>query len=125
MSEDELGRAPAKKPTSLLTNSVEFDRAMGIKCRGGRRRVHLMAGRTRAAAHYLVKCCKSRCKGMRRQAKVDASDMVSMLTREGGWDDVNEVTNIAEPWKNYWDNISGKELKPDLVRAAREGVEGG
>ena len=29
MSEDELGRAPAKKPISLLTNSVEVDRAMG------------------------------------------------------------------------------------------------
>ena len=26
MSEDEVGRAPAKKPTSLLTNSVEVDR---------------------------------------------------------------------------------------------------
>ena len=54
MSEDELGRAPAKKPTSLLTNSVEFDRAMGVKCKGGQRHVHLMAGRARAAAHYPV-----------------------------------------------------------------------
>ena len=31
-SEDELGRAPAKKPTSLLTNSVEVDRMIGVKC---------------------------------------------------------------------------------------------
>ena len=32
-SEDELGRAPAKKPTSLLTNSVEVFRTMGVKCK--------------------------------------------------------------------------------------------
>ena len=32
MSEDELGKAPAKKPTSLLTNSVEVSRMMGVKC---------------------------------------------------------------------------------------------
>ena len=115
-----MGRAPAKKPTSLLTNSVEVDRAMGVKCRGGHRHVHLMAGRARAAAHYPVKFCKSLCKGMRRQAKVDASDMVSMLIQDCGWDDVDEVTHVAEPWKKYWDDISGKELKPDLVRAARE-----
>ena len=36
-SEDEIGRAPAKKPTSLLTNSVEADRSMGVKCKGGHR----------------------------------------------------------------------------------------
>ena len=81
---------------------------------------NVMAGRARAAAHYSVKFCKALCKGMRRQAKVDASDMVSMLIREDGWDDVDEVTHIAEPWKKYWDDISGKELKPDLVRAACE-----
>jgi hypothetical protein len=119
-SQDELGRAPAKKPTSLLTNSVEVDRSMGFKCRGGHRHVHLMAGRARAAAHYPVKLCKARCKGMRRQAKVDASDMVPMLITKGGWDDIDEVTHIDEPWKKYWDDVSGKELKPELVRAARE-----
>ena len=32
MSEDELGKAPAKKPTTLLTNSVEVSRMMGVMC---------------------------------------------------------------------------------------------
>ena len=31
-SKDELGQAPAKKPTSLLTNWVEVHRTMGVKC---------------------------------------------------------------------------------------------
>ena len=68
MSENEPGRAPAKKPTSLLTNSAGADRAMGIKCKGGHRHVRLMAGRARAAVHYPVKFCKSLSKGMRSQA---------------------------------------------------------
>ena len=46
--------------------------------------------------------------------------MLSSLILEGGWDEVSEVTHIAEPCKKYCDDISGKELRPDLVRAARE-----
>ena len=57
---------------------------------------------------------------MKGQARVDASGMLSTLIFEGGWDEVSEVTHIAEPWMRYWDDISGKELKPELVRAARE-----
>ena len=34
-SKDELGEAPAKKPTLLLRNSVAVHRTMGVKCRGG------------------------------------------------------------------------------------------
>ena len=96
MSEDELGQAPAKKPTPLLTNSVEVDRAMEVKCKGGHRHVQLMAGRARAAAHYPVKCSKSLCKGIWRQTKVDASGMLSTLILEGGWDEVSEVAHVAE-----------------------------
>ena len=30
------------------------------------------------------------------------------------------LAHVSKPSKKYWDDISGKELKPDLVRAARE-----
>ena len=103
-----VGRAPAKKPTSLLTNSVEVDRAMGVKCRGGHRHVHLMAGRARAAAHYPAKFCRALCKGMKRQARVDASGMLSTLVLSAVSDEVGEISHIEEPWKKYWDDISGK-----------------
>ena len=107
-SEDEVGRAPAKKPTSLLATSVEVDRAMGAKCRGGHRHVHLMAGRARAAAHYPAKFCRALCKGMKRQARVDASGMMSTLVLNAVSDEVGEISHIEEPWKKYWDDISGK-----------------
>ena len=120
ISKDELGEAPAKKPTSLLTSSVEVPRTMGVRFRGGHRHVHLMAGRARAAVHYPAKFFKALCNGMRRQAKVDASGMLSALIMEGVHDEVSEVTHVPEVWKKYWDDISGKELRPELVHAGRE-----
>ena len=35
-------------------------------------------------------------------------------------DEVSDVTHVPDTWKKYWDDISGKELKPELVHAARE-----
>ena len=79
-----------------------------------------MTGRDRAAAHYPPKFCKALCKGMRRQTKVDASGMLSTLIMEGFGDEVSDVTHVPEAWKKFWDDISSKELGPDLVHAARE-----
>ena len=57
---------------------------------------------------------------MKRQARGDAGGMMSALILAAGRDELSEVTHIDEPWKKYWDDMSGKELKPDLDRAARE-----
>ena len=73
-----------------------------------------MAGRARAAAHYPAKFCRALCKGMKRQARFDASGMLSRLILEGGWDEVSEVAPVSEHWKRYWDDISGKELSQTL-----------
>ena len=79
-----------------------------------------MACRARAAAHFRAKFCKALCKGMRRQAKVDASGMLSTMVMEGVQDEASEVMHVPEVWKTYFDDISGKELKPELVHAALE-----
>ena len=107
-SKDEQGEAPAKKPTSLLTNSVQVHRTMGMKCRGGHRHVHLMAGRARAAAHSPATFCRALCKGMRRQEKVDASELLSALITGSHSDEAGEVTHVPETWRRYWDDISGR-----------------
>ena len=90
------------------------------KCQGGHTHIHLMAGRAKAAAHYPAKFSKALCKGMRRQARVDASGMLSTLVLSAVSDEVGEISHIQEPWKKYWDDISGKELNPSLGTAARE-----
>ena len=51
---------------------------------------------------------------------VDARGMSSALIVNGWHDEVGEVSHVPESWKKYWDDISEKELRPDLVRAARE-----
>ena len=79
-----------------------------------------MAGRAKAAAHFPAKFSKALCKGMRRQARVDASGMLSTLVLSAVSDKVGEISHIQEPWKKYWDDISGKELNPSLGTAARE-----
>ena len=58
-----------------------------------------MAGRPRAAAHYPAKICRDLCRGMKRQARVDASGLLSTLMLESGRDEVSEVVHIEEPWK--------------------------
>ena len=88
---------------------------MGVKCRGGHRHVHLIAGRARGAAHYPAKCCRALCKGMRRQVKVDAGGLISTMIMELQ-DDVSDVAHVPDAWKKYWDDISGKELTPELVK---------
>ena len=60
------------------------------------------------------------CKGMKRQARVDAGGMMSALILAAGRDEAGEVTHIDEPWKKYWDDISGKGSSPALfARHAR------
>ena len=46
--------------------------------------------------------------------------MLSEKILECFQNEAGEVTHVPETWKRYWDDISGKELKPKLVRAARE-----
>ena len=70
-----------------------------------------MAARARAAALlYRAKFCRALCKGMKRQAKVDYSGMLSAKTL-AAWeccqDEAGEVTHVPETWMRYWDDISG------------------
>ena len=48
-SKDEVGGAPAKKPTKFLTNSVAIGNELGKRCPGCARHVHLVEGRARDA----------------------------------------------------------------------------
>ena len=95
---------------------------MGVKFRGGHRHVHLMAGRALAAAHHPAKFGRALCKGMECQARADASGMLSTLILAAGRDKVSVVTHVSHSWKKYRGDISGKELKPELVRVSCEEV---
>ena len=42
------------------------------------------------------------------------------MVSEGVQHEAGEVTHGPEVWKKYWDDMSGKELEPELVHTARE-----
>ena len=82
--------------------------------------MHRMEGRARAAAVYPQQLCRAMCKATLEQARMDAGDMVCMMCTD---DQVNEEVCGAEfeepDWKPYWDDLTGRELRRDLVEAAR------
>ena len=119
MSRDKDGESFAKKPTTFLTNSLEMQKSLSKKCTSTHRHVHLMEGRASAAQVYPKGLCRAIVRGTRKQLRADRGNLVSMKCQ----DDESEVMAVEyepETWKRYWDDMSGKELKADLVETARE-----
>ena len=57
-------------------------------------------------------------RGVVNQMKVDRGNLASMKCI-GERSEVMAVEFEENDWMQYWDDISGKELRGDLVRAAR------
>ena len=54
------------------------------------------------------------------QAKADAGYLVCIQCVDDGEEEhVNEVAFEEPQWKSYWDDLAGRELRKDLVEAAR------
>ena len=122
MSADKDGEGPALKPTTFLTNSVCLHRALGKRCPGHERHVHLMEGRAAKAQEYPRGLCRAMVVGIVEQARLDASGMVSIQCVEGedGWEDIMNVEHEPEEWRKYWDDVSGEQLDTELSIAARK-----
>ena len=73
MSRDMHGAAPAKKPTTFLTNSVSIRAQLNRRCPGCSRHVPLVNGRASAAQVYPRKLCEAVCRGAVLQAQNDAA----------------------------------------------------
>ena len=93
-------------------------KALRRNCPGDHRHVHLMEGRASAAQVYPRGLCRAIVKGTRQQLKADRGNLVSMQCR-GSSEEVMAVEFEPDEWKRYWDDMSGKELRADLVEAAR------
>ena len=119
VSEDEKGVAPAKKPTRFMTNSLEVYKMLSKKCDGRcPRHVQLMEGRAKAASVYPRQLCRAALRGTARQMRVDRGNLMSFKCIDGQTE-VMAVDFEQNDWQRYWDDMSGKELRGDLVRAAR------
>ena len=112
-----------------MTNSREMFRTLSKKCTpGSHRHVPLMEGRARDAAIYPRGLCRAILRGTIRQARVDKGNLASMACTGDGAD-VMAVEFEPDQWTQYWDDVSGKALKRELVEematVTHEGVDQG
>ena len=121
MSKDSEGEAPAKKPTTFMTNSVGLQRALSNKCPGCIRHVQLVEGRASAAQTYPKNLCRSVTAGIIEQARLDARDMFSMkcVGESNGLVEIDSLQHEQEDWRKCWDDLSGEQLDTKLTREAR------
>ena len=132
VASDKLGEAPVRKITQIATNVPEISDALSARCEGGRRHVHLVAGRPKHAAIYPPEFCKAVVKGLevykqRRAAGITFSG--NLGTSEKQRTDVGSLLNFSradlcdpdeELGGRYVDDLKGTELDPKLTSAARE-----
>ena len=110
---------PIKKPTKFMTSSLEVCKALNHKCDGScPRHVHPMEGRARDATIYPKKLCRTVLRSTMRQMKVDHGNLAT-LRCFGNQSEIMSVEFENDDWQRYRDDISGKELNGELVRAAR------
>jgi hypothetical protein len=116
----------------------------GVCDSGNGHHMHLFNGRVKMAAIYPVKLCRAILKGMRDQIGHDVNNdrgqtvihvLDSICPNEAELGTTNEAIN-PNPYQHadetnndntgmkdqdkYWDEITGKELDPNLVKKARK-----
>ena len=126
-STDEMGLGLVKKPTTMLTNSVEVHRQMDRQCvPGSHRHVHLMSGRAKAAQKYPPELCRAVYRGVVQQMEMDIAGLASIKCVGTHADHMDQsLDSVVQPnedddWMKYWDVTNGKQLRAELVQAARK-----
>ena len=103
---DPAGEAHAKKPTMFVTSSGRIAERLSRRCDGTHRHVQLLGGRAGPAAQYPRGLCEAICDGLRDQLCDDAEAILCNIETSSG--------------ARFYDNLTGKQLDPKLVQAARE-----
>ena len=118
-SEDATGVAPARKPTTFMTNSLEMKKLFERPCSGCPRHVQLLSGRAAAAQVYPKALCRALSQGIVKQAQADAQSLMSLEFGEVAMDiDIDNIEHEVEDWRSYWDDMSLEPLDTGLAKEA-------
>ena len=109
------GVARVKKATGFMTNAKCIAHRLEVKCNGLHRHITLINGRAKAAEVYPDKLCKAIIMGLVEQMEHDQRIVRGSLGSIGEFDQHVDKESSRE----YWDDLSGKRLKPELVKKAR------
>ena len=110
-----------KKRTKFMTNASRIARRLSKSCSKDHDHIRLEGGsRTRQSEVYPEGLCKEIIRGlkdqMRDDGRITSGGLGTVCTVE---EYKPENEEMEEEIKRYWDDISGKELDPELVKRAR------
>ena len=126
---DQDGEAPAKKTTSVMSNSPEVLKSVSRKCANGdpsrrdehHRHVQLVGGKAKACQIYPRDFCRAVCQGVASEKKLRELGMQSVDILS-----VDEIMSVdpSQEIHEYvgeeaFDDTSGSQLVPSMVAAAR------
>ena len=106
-----------KKRTKFMTNAPRIADGLSRMCSRDHDHIRLDGGnRTRKSEVYPDELCKQIIGGLKHQMKDDGRWMNSMTVCAIDKDQEDQDYETGE----YWDDMSGKRLDPELVKQARE-----
>ena len=105
--------------TKFMTNAGEIARKLRRNCNQEHAHIKLDGGnRTRQSEVYPDELCEGIVRGLTEQMKKDGrviqGEMRTVCSVENEWNGCEE--NQEEEIRQYWDDMSGKELNPELVK---------
>jgi len=118
---DKEGEAPVYKPTRVCTNSSAVAGKLDLRCRRDHRHVHLESGRPALAARYPDMLQDAFIEGLLiEEAKGENIEMELMqLTTYADMCDHEEEETIKQSFTGI-DDVTGKYIDAELIKAARE-----
>ena len=105
----------AKKPTGFATNSLRIKQAIEVRCDGRHSHMQLIGGLASQAAAYPDRLVDAILKGIHKELE-EAGRL--MAVDEAG-PTVEEQDPAEEYMHEYWDEVTGEPLDPELVLQAR------
>ena len=130
-AKDDEGTGLVAKPTRIMSSSPEILKKIHKPCCGGHRHVHLISGKAKAAQVYPRRFCTAMCAGIAAQKKLDEFGLVAVPIMSV--DDMRraaKTTGDQNPSESLhdehddgiiaFDDLTGDELKPALMKAARK-----
>jgi hypothetical protein len=117
--QDEQGTALVKKPTAFMTNSPAIARRLNHRCPGGHRHITLMGGRASRAEVYPEQLCREILLGLIDQMRDDGRLLGNGCLGSVTMFDEHQ-TEYKRELAQFWDDITGRELRADKVAIARE-----
>ena len=79
-----------------------------------------------AQLHPPESCCAT-CRGLKQQQQLDASGLPTLgAVKQMSEEDIRQAIqepnqfHVGDDWARAWDGATGRALKPDLVRRARQ-----